>query len=131
MCHAQMKNSKRDWLTSQSDFGKLPTRQLVQRLRQLLRQQGAPWLHPNHKRNRHQPDQQPKRLKRVDSEARKRDTREKIELGGLVVKAGLRGAERAMILGLLLEGATLAPDSERYRALLLAGRAEFAAERHP
>ena len=30
---------------------------------------------------------------------RRRDTREKIELGGLVVKAGLREADRAVILG--------------------------------
>ena len=36
---------------------------------------------------------------------RRRDTREKIELGGLVVKAGLRGADRAVILGVLIEAA--------------------------
>jgi hypothetical protein len=36
---------------------------------------------------------------------RRRDTREKIELGGLVVKAGLREADRAVILGVLIEAA--------------------------
>jgi hypothetical protein len=36
---------------------------------------------------------------------RRRDTREKIELGGLVVKAGLREADRAFILGVLIEAA--------------------------
>src|SRR3954467_15338983 len=36
---------------------------------------------------------------------RRRDTREKIELGGLIVKAGLREADRAFILGVLIEAA--------------------------
>src|SRR3954454_16130609 len=36
---------------------------------------------------------------------RRRDTREKIELGGLVVKAGLREPDRAVILGALIEAA--------------------------
>src|SRR4051812_32217094 len=36
---------------------------------------------------------------------RRRDTREKIERGGLVVKAGLREADRAFILGVLIEAA--------------------------
>lgn len=37
------------------------------------------------------------------SEARKKDTREKIELGGLIVKAGLRYEKRAILLGALIE----------------------------
>lgn len=37
------------------------------------------------------------------AEARKRDTREKIELGGLIVKAGMRYEKRALLLGLLIE----------------------------
>lgn len=37
------------------------------------------------------------------SEARKKDTREKIELGGLIVKAGLRYEKRALLLGLLID----------------------------
>ena len=34
---------------------------------------------------------------------RKQDTRHKIQLGGLIVKAGLGGEEKALILGILLE----------------------------
>ncbi|MCW0021330.1 type IV conjugative transfer system coupling protein TraD [Rhizobium sp. BT-226] len=37
------------------------------------------------------------------SDARKKDTREKIELGGLIVKAGLRYEQRALLLGALIE----------------------------
>jgi hypothetical protein len=37
------------------------------------------------------------------SDARKKDTREKIELGGLIVKAGLRREKRALLLGALIE----------------------------
>jgi hypothetical protein len=39
----------------------------------------------------------------ASSDARKRDTREKIELGGLIVKAGLRFEKRAVLLGALIE----------------------------
>jgi len=37
------------------------------------------------------------------SDERKKDTREKIELGGLIVKAGLRYEKRALLLGALIE----------------------------
>jgi hypothetical protein len=37
------------------------------------------------------------------TDARKKDTREKIELGGLIVKAGLRYETRALLLGLLID----------------------------
>ncbi|MBB3979766.1 hypothetical protein GGQ64_005011 [Rhizobium azooxidifex] len=37
------------------------------------------------------------------SDARKKDTRDKIELGGLIVKAGLRFERRALLLGALIE----------------------------
>jgi hypothetical protein len=37
---------------------------------------------------------------------RKEDTRHKIELGGLVIKAGLAGLDRAVILGILLDART-------------------------
>lgn len=37
------------------------------------------------------------------SEARKKDTREKIALGGLIVKAGLRYEKRALLLGALID----------------------------
>jgi hypothetical protein len=39
----------------------------------------------------------------VTSEARRQDTRDKIELGGLIVKAGLRYEKRALLLGALIE----------------------------
>jgi Conjugal transfer protein TraD len=41
--------------------------------------------------------------KTVTTDARKQDTREKIALGGLIVKAGLRYEKRAVILGALIE----------------------------
>jgi hypothetical protein len=41
--------------------------------------------------------------KSTTSDARKKDTREKIELGGLIVKAGLRYEKRALLLGALVE----------------------------
>jgi hypothetical protein len=37
------------------------------------------------------------------SHARKKDTRDKIELGGLIVKAGLRFEKRGLLLGALIE----------------------------
>lgn len=36
-------------------------------------------------------------------DARKQDTRDKIALGGLIVKAGLRHEKRAVLLGALIE----------------------------
>lgn len=41
--------------------------------------------------------------KRLMTDARKFDTRVKIQLGGLVTKAGLRDADKALILGCLME----------------------------
>ena len=41
------------------------------------------------------------RMQRVADAERRRDTRRKIQLGGLVIKAGLEGEEPAVILGLL------------------------------
>lgn len=41
--------------------------------------------------------------KAMTSDARKKDTREKIKLGGLIVKAGLRYEKRALLLGLLID----------------------------
>ena len=54
------------------------------------------------------------------SEARKKDTREKIALGGLVVKAGLRYESRALLLGLLIEAKTQIDNNETERARLTA-----------
>ncbi|MDH6268252.1 hypothetical protein M2360_003657 [Rhizobium sp. SG_E_25_P2] len=39
----------------------------------------------------------------MTSDARKKDTREKIQLGGLIVKAGLRYEKRALLLGALID----------------------------
>lgn len=51
------------------------------------------------------------------SDARKKDTREKIQLGGLIAKAGLRYEKRALLLGLLIDGASRikADQAERER----------------
>ena len=51
------------------------------------------------------------------TEARKKDAREKIELGGLIVKAGLRHEKRALLLGLLIDASTRikADEAERSR----------------
>ncbi|WMT92936.1 conjugal transfer protein TraD [Pelagibacterium sp. H642] len=54
------------------------------------------------------------------TEARRKDTREKIQLGGLIVKAGLRYEKRALLLGLLLEAADRIRGDETERARLLA-----------
>ncbi|MGV1793634.1 type IV conjugative transfer system coupling protein TraD [Rhizobium sp. A37_96] len=58
------------------------------------------------------------------SEARKKDTREKIELGGLIVKAGLRYEKRAMLLGLLIDASRRIRDDEHERARWMAIGAE-------
>ncbi|MFG1465854.1 type IV conjugative transfer system coupling protein TraD [Xanthobacter sp. DSM 24535] len=59
------------------------------------------------------------------ADARKKDTREKIELGGLIVKAGLRYEKRALLLGLLIDGAERlrASDAERARLMQLGAKA--------
>ena len=55
------------------------------------------------------------------SEARKKDTREKIQLGGLIVKAGLRWEKRTLLLGILIDAAARlkrdAVERERLTAL--------------
>ena len=59
------------------------------------------------------------------SEERKKDTREKIELGGLIAKAGLRYEKRAVLLGALIElGSRLkADDGERARLAVVGAEA--------
>jgi hypothetical protein len=59
------------------------------------------------------------------SDARKRDTREKITLGGLIVKAGLRYEKRAVLLGILVDASRklAADDSERRRLEALGAEA--------
>ena len=58
------------------------------------------------------------------SEVRKKDTREKIALGGLIVKAGLRYESRALLLGLLIEAKKRIDSNETERARLTAIGAE-------
>ncbi len=58
------------------------------------------------------------------SEARKKDTREKIELGGLIVKADLRYEKRALLLGLLIEAGSRIRNDESERSRLTAIGAE-------
>ena len=58
------------------------------------------------------------------SEARKKDTREKIELGGLIVKAGLRYEKRAPLLGLLIDGQRRMSENAAERTRLSAIGAE-------
>jgi hypothetical protein len=58
------------------------------------------------------------------SEARKKDTREKIALGGLIVKAGLRYESRALLLGLLIEAKKRVDGNETERVRLTAIGAE-------
>ncbi|WP_454858795.1 conjugal transfer protein TraD [Rhizobium binxianense] len=58
------------------------------------------------------------------SEDRRRDTREKIELGGLVVKAGLRAEQRMLLLGLLIDGGRRVCNDEEERRRLAAIGAE-------
>ena len=58
---------------------------------------------------------------------RRRDTREKIELGGLVVKAGLREADRAFILGVLIEAAQHDRHSAAFKRWCAIGQDAFQA----
>jgi len=61
------------------------------------------------------------------SEDRKKDTREKIQLGGLIVKAGLRYEKRALLLGLLLDGAgRMRTDAAERERLMAIGTKAFA-----
>jgi hypothetical protein len=57
-------------------------------------------------------------LARTDD--RKKDTREKIQLGGLIAKAGLRYEKRALLLGLLIEAKRCLAGNAGERARLFA-----------
>jgi hypothetical protein len=54
------------------------------------------------------------------TDARRKDTREKIQLGGLIAKAGLRYEKRALLLGLLIDGADRIRGDEIERTRLMA-----------
>ncbi|WP_324252079.1 conjugal transfer protein TraD [Roseibium aggregatum] len=56
---------------------------------------------------------------------RKKDAREKIQLGGLIVKAGLRETDKAILLGILMDASNRLGDTnqrDRWRAI---GKAAF------
>jgi hypothetical protein len=63
--------------------------------------------------------------RRQSSEERKRDTREKIQLGGLIVKAGLRSADRAVILGALVDLSRRVDNQKEWARLRVIGKAAF------
>jgi hypothetical protein len=63
--------------------------------------------------------------RRQSSEERKRDTREKIQLGGLIVKAGLRSADRAVILGALVDLSRRVDNQKEWARLRAIGKAAF------
>lgn len=58
-------------------------------------------------------------------ERRYQDTRRKIELGGLIVKVGMRDEDKAFLLGLLYEGQNAARDPETRARMVERGRKEF------
>ena len=60
----------------------------------------------------------------ITTDARKKDTREKIELGGLIVKAGLRYEKRALLLGALIDLKRRLKSDETERARLMTIGAE-------
>jgi hypothetical protein len=66
--------------------------------------------------------------RRQSSEERKRDTREKIQLGGLIVKAGLRSADRAVILGALVDLSRRVDNQKEWARLRAIGKAAFGDE---
>lgn len=65
-------------------------------------------------------------MRRSDAnDARKKDTREKIELGGLIAKAGLRYEKRVLLLGLLIDaaGRLRSNEVERERLTVIGAKA--------
>ncbi|GLS35012.1 conjugal transfer protein TraD [Mesorhizobium tianshanense] len=63
-------------------------------------------------------------VRTLSTDARKKDTREKIELGGLIAKAGLRYEKRALLLGLLIDASHRIKGDDAERARLIAIGAE-------
>jgi len=66
-----------------------------------------------------------RRYRASQTEARKKDAREKIQLGGLVVKAGLRSEDRTVILGALVDAAARLGDATERARLAVIGKAIF------
>ena len=61
----------------------------------------------------------------MTNDDRRKDAREKIALGGLIVKAGLRDANKAFLLGALMEAATHPPGSSEHTRLEKLGKTAF------
>src|SRR3954453_16503015 len=59
---------------------------------------------------------------------RKRETRDKVIFGGLIIKAGLRKADRAFLLGALIEASRIPSDTVQYRQLREIGMEAFRAD---
>jgi len=67
--------------------------------------------------------------RRETDEARRKETREKIQLGGLIVKAGLRLEKRSVILGALIDATERMANDPNERARLQAiGKRAFGDE---
>lgn len=61
---------------------------------------------------------------------RKLDTREKIQLGGLIVKAGLRNEDKDALLGGLVELAETLQNSKARTRLIKIGKENFEADKN-
>ena len=61
----------------------------------------------------------------MTNDDRRKDARDKIALGGLIVKAGLRDANKAFLLGVLVEAATRPPGSNEHTRLEKLGKTAF------
>ena len=64
----------------------------------------------------------------MTNDDRSKDAREKIALGGLIVKAGLRGASKAFLLGVLMEAATHPLGSSEHTRFEKLGKNAFGEE---
>lgn len=67
-----------------------------------------------------------KRIRYLNDKIRRKDAREKIILGGLVVKAGLREANKSFILGCLIHASKLDETSKEYKDFEKTGKDAFA-----
>jgi hypothetical protein len=61
----------------------------------------------------------------MTNDNRRKDAREKIALGSLIVKAGLRGANKAFLLGVLIEAVKHPAGSNEHARLEKLGKATF------
>ena len=61
----------------------------------------------------------------MTNDDRRKDARDKIALGGLIVKAGLRDANKAFLLGVLVEAATRPSGSSEHTRLEKLGKTAF------